>query len=198
MDRPALLFDMYGVLMRLPGPGHRSGILRATGLDARIWPAYEELRPRLDAGQITEASYWKEIARQAHQPAPDLADAVDADYSECVRADIPVVENVLRLIDAGYTAGVLSNIPSELALRVRLAHAEWLDAFHAVTFSCDIGVAKPEPEAYRVALDAMEVAPRDAIFFDDREDYLAGARRVGIPAVRFTGWESVERALEQA
>lgn len=195
MGRPALLFDMYGVLMRLPGPQHGAGILDAIGADARVWAVYEELRYRLDAALITETAYWQQIGERVRLGSVDSARAIEADYAGCLEADIGTVKHVLDLIGDGWKVGILSNIPPGLAARVRSKHGHWLEAFDAVTFSCDIGVAKPEQEAYEVAVDALQADPKGTVFFDDRPDYLAGAEAAGLKAVRFSGWDSVVSAL---
>lgn len=78
---------------------------------------------------------------------------------------------------------------------MRRRHSGWLDEFDAVTFSCDIEVAKPDTQAFAVAVDALGASPRDTVFFDDREDYIAGAEAAGLRAVLFTGWDSVAGEL---
>ena len=60
-----------------------------------------------------------------------------------------------------------------------------------MTLSCDIGVAKPDPEAYHVAVDALGAQAKDTHFFDDRLDFVEGAQRVGLHAQLFTGIDSV-------
>ncbi|WP_304324790.1 HAD family phosphatase [Corynebacterium frankenforstense] len=195
MSHPTLLFDMYGVLMRLPGPSFRRGVLVAAGGNEDIWPVYAELRPALDAAQVTEVNYWRQVALRAGVEDLDIQEAIAADYGDCLEADHEVVDNVLALRDKGYKVGILSNIPTGLAARVRRRHSGWLDEFDAVTFSCDIEVAKPDTQAFAVAVDALGASPRDTVFFDDREDYIAGAEAAGLRAVLFTGWDSVAGEL---
>lgn len=74
-----------------------------------------------------------------------------------------MVALVKGLIGEGYSVGILSNIPTTLAGQVRKKQP-WLEDCAAVTFSCDIGVAKPHPEAYRVAVDALSAQPKDTHF----------------------------------
>lgn len=58
----------------------------------------------------------------------------------------------------------------------------WMQLFTARFYSCRLGVRKPDPRIYQLALARAGVAPRHAVFFDDRLDNVEGARRVGMRA----------------
>ena len=79
--------------------------------------------------------------------------------------------------------GVLSNFSlASLDASLRTTGlAPWIDAACAATV---IGVAKPNPDAYRIAAAALGVAPADCLFFDDEQECVDGARRVGMTAYR--------------
>jgi putative hydrolase of the HAD superfamily len=56
--------------------------------------------------------------------------------------------------------------------------------FDAEVFSCSVGLRKPDPRIYRLALDELGVLPEEAVFVGDgANDELAGAERVGMTAV---------------
>ena len=56
--------------------------------------------------------------------------------------------------------------------------------FDAEVFSCSVGLRKPDPRIYQLALDELRVEPSEAIFVGDgANDELAGAERVGMTAV---------------
>ena len=56
--------------------------------------------------------------------------------------------------------------------------------FDSTVFSCSVGLRKPDPAIYRLALDELGVEPADAMFVGDgANDELAGAERVGMRAV---------------
>ena len=61
--------------------------------------------------------------------------------------------------------------------------------------SCDIGLIKPDPRAYAVALDAMGVSAKDTVYVDADPVNVAAAAELGMQAVHFTGIESVREAL---
>lgn len=60
-----------------------------------------------------------------------------------------------------------------------------LGAFDATLYSVDVGVAKPKPAIFHAALDALDVAPGEALHVGDNEfTDVAGALAVGMRAVR--------------
>jgi FMN phosphatase YigB (HAD superfamily) len=71
---------------------------------------------------------------------------------------------------------------------------EWMEAqgvigcFSHLTFSDELGVSKPHPEAFLTTLAQLRVSPEMAVHIGDcpRTD-VAGAKGVGMRAVRFTG-----------
>ena len=90
----------------------------------------------------------------------------------------------------------LSNYPDwYLLIERKLA----LSRFLKWTFvSCRTGARKPSPAAYRAAIDGLGRPPADLVFVDDREENCAGARALGIEAIRFRGAEALRGALVAA
>ncbi len=56
--------------------------------------------------------------------------------------------------------------------------------FDFTIYSSDVGVRKPEPKIFKVALEKLKVSPDEAIFVGDRlYDDIKGAKRVGMTAI---------------
>lgn len=73
----------------------------------------------------------------------------------------------------------------------------WIPAcFPRPTLSFRERLCKPEPEIFRRAAAAVECAPEECLFIDDREDNVAGARAVGMAATRFVGVAELRRFLQ--
>ena len=77
-----------------------------------------------------------------------------------------------------YRTGILSN-SLDGARREEEARFDFQQLVDVVD-SHEIGVAKPDPGAYRALCDQLGVAPEDLIFLDNREANVAAARRLGI------------------
>ncbi len=119
---------------------------------------------------------------------PDTeVDAVHTVYEECKEAARRLVPDAVETLDAlgGFRLGVISN-GSSTQQRQKLASVGILDRFAAVVISGDIGVAKPQPEIFQAACDAMGASPSDCVHVGDRLDVDAlGARNAGLTGVWF-------------
>ncbi len=67
--------------------------------------------------------------------------------------------------------------------------------FDAYVLSYEVGAMKPSPLIYREAVKQADCAPGECFFTDDISDYVEGARRAGIDAVRFESHKQIEREL---
>ncbi len=97
---------------------------------------------------------------------------------------LPGIEALLEDLRArGVPMHALSNYPRWYQLiEERLA----LSSFVQWSFvSCDTGLRKPDPEAYRHACTQLSIEPSECVFVDDRDDNCAAARAQGLHAVRF-------------
>ena len=190
----AVLFDLFGVLLKERDDAGRRRVELAVGGDAAIWPIYEDLRPAYDSGDVGDERFWRQLQVRAGLEPFDITEAVAADWESAMQEDEEMVSFALSLIDDRVCTGILSNLPAGLAKRARAEH-EWLERVDAVTMSCDIGLIKPDPRAYAVALDAMGVSAKDTVYVDADPVNVAAAAELGMQAVHFTGIESVREAL---
>jgi putative hydrolase of the HAD superfamily len=106
-----------------------------------------------------------------------------------------MVELVTELAGQGRPLGLLSNIIEDLVPVFEGIHGHWLRHFTALTYSCRIGVAKPDPRAYEICARRLGVAPADVIFFDDNERNVVAAREAGMTAEVFVSPERVREVL---
>ena len=66
------------------------------------------------------------------------------------------------------------------------AIAEVVGLFHVVVESSKVGVRKPDPRFYEIALDAVGVHPAEAVFLDDLGVNLKPARELGMATIKVT------------
>lgn len=104
--------------------------------------------------------------------------------------------DAFRLLDAldvardeGIRTALLSNAAGGGSVRRRLAG--WFDA---LVFSGEIGVAKPDTEAYRLTAERLGLHASACVFVDDAARNVAGAVAAGMVGVHHT---SVTRTLEE-
>ena len=186
-DVRAVLWDFGGVILSSPFEafaayerqhGLPEGFLRqlnATNPDTNAWARLE--RSEVDLEGFAE-QYEAEAAAAGHRVD---AGAVLALLSGEVR---PAMVRALRRIrEEGLAQACLTNnVAGTEAVRPELA--EVMALFDTVLESSKLGVRKPDPRFYDLALDAVGVAPAEAVFLDDLGINLKPARALGITTIK--------------
>lgn len=54
-----------------------------------------------------------------------------------------------------------------------------------IVYSHEVGVAKPNQEIYLLTCEKLKLAPNEVVFLDDKQDFVDGAKNVGMAAVLF-------------
>jgi putative hydrolase of the HAD superfamily len=187
----AIICDLMDVVLLEAGIADRGAWERRAGIaEGTLRTALfrsPQFRPAL-AGHVPEDELWREVAG-AIGLVMEPSEMATAFYS-AFRVNEPLV-NYLRSVRPRYQTALLSNTPS--GMRVLLAERCALDrVFDALLISAETGVLKPEPESFLLALRCLQVEPGEAVFLDDEERFVAGARAIGMRAVRY---ESAEQAI---
>ncbi|MEV5708829.1 HAD family phosphatase [Actinoallomurus sp. NPDC052274] len=195
----AIVFDLFGViaLTQTPAAKRRIEDLAGVAPDA-LWDAYWALRKPYDAGQ-SSADYWTAVADRlgVRFPAATIDALTAADLASWTNADPAMVSLIGELAGQGRRLGLLSNIIADLVPVFEERHRSWLAHFDALTYSCAIGVAKPDHRAFEIAAERLGVAPVDCLFIDDTEVNVVAAREVGMRAEVFRSVDQI-RALTAA
>ena len=157
---------------------------------SEVWtPA---LNLRCDSGEP-----YADVIAEVVAEHPEHEAAIRAAWDRWIETIPGPVEGSLELLqdlrDAGYRQFGLTNFSAEtLPLIGHYPHFELLDD---VVASGHVGVTKPDPTIYRIVLDRAGVEPGQAVFLDDSEPNVAGARAVGMHAIVFTDAASARREL---
>ncbi len=196
-----IVFDLFGVIARNQTESDKRHIEAIAGLgdpeaiDA-FWRAYWKYRPAYDAGQSSH-DYWATVSNAlgVSYSTETVNTLIEADLASWCDVEPRMVALIEELAGRGTTMGLLSNIITDLLPRFEAKHGGWLRHFESLTYSCRIGVAKPDPRAYRLCAQALGIAPSEALFFDDNERNVAAARETGMSAEVFTSLERVRERL---
>jgi putative hydrolase of the HAD superfamily len=183
----AVLWDFGGVILSSPFEaftayerqrGLPEGFLRrlnATNPDTNAWARLE--RSEVDLEGFAEL-YEAEAAEAGHRID---AGAVLALLSGEVRP--AMVQALRRIKEEGLAQACLTNnVAGTEAVRPDVA--EVMGLFDAVLESSKLGVRKPDPAFYDLALDTVGVAPTEAVFLDDLGINLKPARALGIRTIK--------------
>ncbi len=221
MELEAVLFDAGGVLWDLDPPveelfaralGRRGAAQDGGRLAAALAKAdrlMDDEFARVGGGD--ESGYWLEYDGIVLDELGVDADAGEfaAELGREFRAVVTRVESWAPFPDAvpaleavrgmGLKTGLVSNA-TELARRV-LGNLDMERHFDAVVISDEVGVRKPDPRIFRIALAMLGAEPGRSVFLGDRPATdMAGAERAGVlpvlvdrrGAFRGSGYESAD------
>jgi putative hydrolase of the HAD superfamily len=186
-----VVFDVGGVLSAPEGGVPE--VAAALGVPADVLaPAYWRHRDGYDRGDDAR-TYWSAVLTDLGLPLDRIED-VDAVDARRWGAPTPAAGGLLAAVCAsGTRTGILSNAPHSLAGVVRAA--AWSRSLEHLVFSCDLGVAKPEPASYAAVEEAFGVPGEQVVFLDDRPVNVEAARARGWRAHVWTGAEAAWATL---
>jgi FMN phosphatase YigB (HAD superfamily) len=181
-----VLFDLDDTLVdrRAALERYLSGLRRRHPLALAEADALEELR-RLDDGGRAERDVFC-TAAAARFPALGLSPTelwqdFAAGLLGAVEPRAASFVELLRRVATRWPVAVISNGGSARQ-RAKLARAGLADVIPRLFVSEELGAAKPAPEIFRHALEALELdATRTLFVGDDPERDIAGAHAVGLP-----------------
>ena len=125
-----------------------------------------------------------------HQPDPaslrDIADRIAAAWQSHVSIDPEAMPVLMDLKQRNKTLGLVSNFDHPPHVRRILSENGWATVFDTIVISSEVGVKKPDPAIFAIALQRTGIAPGDAIYIGDTHDDVAGAIAAGIRPIFIT------------
>lgn len=110
---------------------------------------------------------------------------------ECVTAFDYTIPMIQDLKDKGYKVYYLSNWSAWTHnLLQEAGKFDFLKLMDGGVFSYDVGYMKPDEEIYKILLNKYKINPEEAMFFDDREENIEAANKLGIHGVHFPRHDS--------
>ena len=197
----AVLFDIGGVLFSSPFdafaryerdnglPADFIRTLNATNSDTNAWAQLERSAVPFDEF----CSLYEAEAHAAGHPID--ARAVLACLSGDLRAEM--VEAVRRCRAAGYTTAALTNnFVGEQRPPGGGGMEALADLFDVIIESSVVGVRKPDPAFYALALEKLGIEPSEAVFLDDLGVNLKPARAMGMTTIKVLSADQAIADLE--
>lgn len=194
-----LLWDVDGTLAETERDGHRLAFNRAFvehGLDWHWDESHYGTLLRVAGGA---ERLMADMARRADAPeapgerlalARSLLAGKARAYAALVAAGaVDLRPGVRELMDecsaAGVSLAIVSTTPRADvdALLSRHLGERWVHRFDAIITREDVSTAKPDPEAYLRALEALGVSPLRALAIEDSPAGLAAANAADVPAI---------------
>lgn len=190
-----LLFDFGGVLVEFAGPKELGQHLR--------WPS----TPEVILERWTECAHTEEFERGKLSPA-QWAERFIRDwdvnltpedfltkFTTWTRRVLPGAKELLEELRSRYRLAALSN-SNELHWERNTNELRIIELFEFAISSHEVGLCKPDPAIYRVAIDRAQVSSPDAIvFFDDLAANVDAAKSVGMRAHQVRGVDQLRERL---
>lgn len=184
MPIKAVIWDIGGVLVRTEDPTPRDELATALGvstdtLNHLFFSGPEGTRAQL--GQITIEKLLIHIRQELNLDQTKFPNLIDLFFSGD-SLDKSLIRYI-RQLKPSHKTGIISNAWSQLDDLLR----EWgiEDAFDVVIGSGDVGIMKPDPRIYQMALEGLDIQPQQAVFIDDFIENIRGAQALGIHTIHF-------------
>ena len=196
MNVEALLFDLGGVIIEIDfglafARWAQLGGVPVDQVKARF--AFDAAYERHERGEIEGGEYFAALRSALGLGLSDaqLLDGWNAIYVREVPGIRDVLEPLSRRIPL--YAFTNSNLTHTACWAPR--YAKVLGSFRKIFNSCEMGLRKPEPAAFRAISAAIGVPLDRILFFDDTQVNVEGARAIGMPAVLVRSIDDVSKAV---
>ena len=123
--------------------------------------------------------------------------AFEHTWLEPYSSAMPGMAELVEALSGHYRLVLLSNVDRYYWGVVRAMQPE-LACFDALLVSCDLGLAKPDAEAFMHAARAAETEPERCYFIDDTQLNVDAAAALGFQTHRFRGVAALQSALLEA
>lgn len=192
----AVVFDYGMVLSNAADPTAHARMVAASGLSCeQLDRCYWQNRHNYDLG-MKGPVFWSKVAGDAGTTfTPDqISELIEADILMWTSLNEEMLGWVVSLQTAGFRTAILSNMVWELMEYMRQEFG-WLAHFDHHTWSCELGIGKPDPAIYLHTCKELDVLPSEALFLDDKIENVASAEAVGLQAILFRSINQLSRDL---
>ena len=143
---------------------------------------------------------YAEAAAELEEKFPQYANLIAAwsdRFGETISGPVPGVHALVEALEArGVPLFAITNFSADFWPSFEARERAFFDRFRDIVVSGAVKLLKPDPAIYYLALDRFGLKPADALFVDDREINVEGARAVGMAAHLFTGADGLRARLE--
>jgi putative hydrolase of the HAD superfamily len=180
-----VIFDLGGVLVRTENRQPRQKLAEKYGM------SYQELSDLVYRTESAEMATIGNVSAEDHQQTIlknlnlplDSFSTFEDEFWGGDRLDSHLVE-FIQSLRGEYKTVLLSNAWDNLR---QLLKGLWkIDSvFDHIFISAELGLAKPDPEIYKVVIDSLDQDPSELILIDDFIENVKAAREANLNAIHF-------------
>lgn len=184
----ACLLDVYDTILASHFPGRLAALAGLADVPVeRLSAEWLTLARDRDTGKLPmAAAFTRALAACGRDPDPGLVDRLVQADAELILTHTEVCPDTVPFLEAVRREGIRVALVSNCADNTRpmLAAKGLLDLVDAVVLSCEVGIAKPDPQIYLIAVRELGGQPADAVMLDDQPRFCAGAQASGVRAIQ--------------
>jgi putative hydrolase of the HAD superfamily len=193
-----ILWDVGGVLLT-NGWDHleRAAVLKEFQVDSDSFEQHHELaNDPWEKGLITAEEYL--LRTVFYEPRPFTpADFLRAMKERSVLLPHTAMRILQELAASEEIELVMLNNEARELNDYRIERFELGRYFDSFFSSCYVGLRKPDPKIFDLALDVLQRDPEEVAFIDDRQGNCDAAETLGIHAIRYIDEAQCVQALER-
>lgn len=192
----AVIWDMGNVINRKVDERPRLQLARRLKVPlVKVYQQVFDCPTALPAalGQITVEQHWQAVGAAFNLTPEELVD-FRRDFWAADEVDSALVAYI-RSLRSRYTVALLSNAWDDLR---RVIEEEWRigDLFDDLVISAEVGLAKPDPRIYHLALSRLSLEPAQTVFLDDVAENVEAARSLGMYAIQYQDFLQARQELD--
>ncbi|SRR5258706_3043258 len=193
-----LLFDLGNVVLTNDYPYHTPEQLKEfckhfnVNLD-NLETAFRAVFAEYSVGKITEDEFWTKYLYDSRAEEIDIPFAKD--FWRKNQAEIENMLSLLGSLKKNHRIAALTTIPNEW-LEFKRVKFQLNSYFEKIISSGEYGVKKPDPKIYEIAMEQLNVDPKEVLFIDDYEIVLPPAQKLGMQTILFRGQKDLELKLK--
>ena len=191
----AVIWDLGGVILRTEDRSMRAAWESRLGLsegelDKLVFAG--EMGRKAALGQAQAEDVWRWVGSRLDL-APEELERLQREFWQGDQLDGALVRFIRELRRYCRTA-LLSNAWPGMR---QMIENEWgvADCFDDLFISAELGLAKPDPKVYRLALERLDLPPARAVFIDDFTENVRAASTLGLRAIQFLSSEQAMQAV---
>ena len=152
---------------------------------------FQELSDEVDCGKISHGEFLQKLSNELGRDSNQV-------WQE-VKKEIVLNQELITFVKklkVKYKIGLLSNFTFPWLNEILTENNLW-ELFDENVISSQHRMIKPDPEIFQKMLEKLNIKPEEAIFIDDRQMHVDGAKRVGINAILFKNNEQLIKDLQK-
>jgi len=146
-----------------------------------------------ERGEIAASDYFRHLRNSLKLEASDSE--IASGWNAILIDEITETVNHIQAVKNEIPCFMFSNTNPTHQTSWMSAFPRVVESFHKIFVSSELGLRKPEPEAFSAIAEATGIRLDTFLFFDDTEENVKAARAVGMPAIHVTDHNDVKQAL---